>query len=47
MEGGETRLERRTDVGGLGQRKREVARRKGGLVLERRGGRRKEISELL
>ena len=30
MEGGETRLERRTDVGGLGQRKREAARRKGG-----------------
>ena len=29
MEGGETRLERRTDVRGLGQRKREVARRKG------------------
>ena len=45
MEGGETRLERRTDVGGLGQRKREAARRKEGLVLgrQKQGGERRDL----
>ena len=48
MEGGETRLERRTDVGGLGQRKREAARRKEGLVLgrQRQGGERRDLGGL-
>ena len=38
MEGGGTRLERKTDVGCLGQRKGEAARRKKGRTEEAGGG---------